>query len=242
MSELAEPLSGREAGAVEEAAWSILGGLLARHPELTLAEDHGPEGKADLVRVLGPDGAELLALDRRRKLLLPSTPDGRTELALRGGSHDFVAHLASSRRLGAALDAAELLAGLAPAQADLVPRHHTLAVLALLVARTRGPLGWLELRQVGCRTDRPCVPPAALHALTDALELARPARAQAYLALRIVTPWGPDPRGPIGFLAPDGQLLVRLGKPGVADLWADGVVDPRDAVAQAARSLSLDSR
>lgn len=233
MADHVEPLSGREAGAVEEATWSILGGLLARHATLglSLREAHGSSG-ADVIELARADGTTLLALDRRRRQLsVPGAP---------GRAFDYVARLASARRLNTVVEEAAGLAGLASAEPSSDPKAHTLSALALLTARTRGPLAWLELRLVACRAHEPCVPAAALAEALAKLGRPAPDRPGSWLAVRVVGPWGPDPRGPIGFVARDGRVVSRLGKPAEADLWAGGVADPKDAVGVAARTFGVE--
>lgn len=221
-----EPLPPREAGAVEEAAWTILGGLVARHGprELRVREDRTDGG--DLLQLVDAE-APLLTLCRRTRRL-----QGKA-----GEPLDFLGRFASARRLPQLLAEIEPLAGLPEGADGLDPRRRTLAVAAQLVARTRGPIGWLELRPVP-GAGAVSVFAATLQALAGQVAPGFHAEPGEYLALRIVTPWGPDPRGPIGFLRPDGTLLARLGRPGVFDLWSAGE-DVRDAVAHAASALSL---
>jgi len=217
-----EPLPPREAGAIEEAAWSLLGGLVARHPTraLTVREEHG-------LLHLYEGGRALLTIDRGARRLLGCD----------GSELDLLSRFASTRRLAALLAEVEPFAGLPPGEEAAPARRRTLEVAAQLLARTRGPLGWLELRPVPVAGAQ-SVFAATLHALAGQLAPGLSSSEGDWLALRIVTPWGPDPRGPIGFLRPDGALLVRLGRPAHVDLWADGD-DVRDAAATAARALSL---
>lgn len=222
----AEPLPPREAGAVEEAAWTILGGLVARHGPLALQVREDRSGGGDLLRLVEGERT-LLTLCRRTRRLQGAI----------GESLDFLGRFASTRRLPTLLAELEPLAGLPEGADGLDPRRRTLAVAAQLVARTRGPIGWLELRPVPAAGAQ-SVFAATLLSLAGQVAPGFHAEPGDYLALRIVTPWGPDPRGPIGFLRADGTLLARLGRPGLFDVWGAGE-DVRDAVAQAAEALSL---